>query len=143
MTAGSTRSVGTWALCAAPTAPRPGGGTAATSAAARMFRGYGAVLLFVLAWELLSRAGVVDLSVIPPFTLVVVTLVDGLVGGALLDDIAISLQRAGIAFAAAVALGIPLGLFMGRFRRSSARSTRSSSSSGRPRRWRSTRSSSC
>ena len=38
---------------------------------------------------------------------------NGLAGGALLDDIAISLQRSGIAFAAAVALGIPLGLFMG------------------------------
>jgi sulfonate transport system permease protein len=37
----------------------------------------------------------------------------GLASGALLDDIAISLQRSGLAFGAAVALGIPLGLFMG------------------------------
>ena len=34
----------------------------------------------------------------------------------MLDDIAISLQRAGIAFGAAVVLGIPLGLFMGQIR---------------------------
>jgi sulfonate transport system permease protein len=40
----------------------------------------------------------------------------------LLDDIAISLQRAGIAFLAAVAFAIPLGLFMGRSgRRAGAR----------------------
>ena len=40
----------------------------------------------------------------------------GLASGALLDDIAISLRRSGIAFGAAVALGIPLGLFMGQIR---------------------------
>jgi sulfonate transport system permease protein len=37
----------------------------------------------------------------------------GISSGALIDDIGISLQRAGIAFAAAVIVGIPLGLFMG------------------------------
>ncbi|TIY02220.1 MAG: ABC transporter permease subunit, partial [Mesorhizobium sp.] len=37
-------------------------------------------------------------------------------GGTLLGDIAISLQRAGLAFAAAVAVAIPLGLFMGQVR---------------------------
>jgi sulfonate transport system permease protein len=41
---------------------------------------------------------------------------NGIFHGRLLGDISISLQRSGIAFAAAVGLGIPLGLFMGQIR---------------------------
>ncbi len=40
----------------------------------------------------------------------------GISGGALLDDIAISLQRSGTAFVGAVVLAIPLGLLMGQVR---------------------------
>jgi sulfonate transport system permease protein len=48
--------------------------------------------------------------------MIIAALWKGLAGGSLLGDIAISLQRAGIAFAAAVAVAIPLGLFMGQVR---------------------------
>ena len=51
--------------------------------------------------------------VFPPLDSIATALWKGLASGALLDDIAISLQRSGLAFGAAVALGIPLGLFMG------------------------------
>ncbi|VDZ73958.1 aliphatic sulfonates transport permease [Atlantibacter hermannii] len=53
---------------------------------------------------------------IPPLDNIVIALWNGISSGALLDDIAISLQRAGLAFFSAVAIGIPLGLFMGQIR---------------------------
>ncbi|ESY74119.1 hypothetical protein X743_10210 [Mesorhizobium sp. LNHC252B00] len=53
---------------------------------------------------------------LPPIGMIAAALWKGLAGGALLGDIAIILQRAGIAFAAAVAVAIPLGLFMGQVR---------------------------
>ena len=57
--------------------------------------------------------GWVNPAVFPPLDSIATALWKGLASGALLDDIAISLQRSGLAFGAAVALGIPLGLFMG------------------------------
>ena len=53
---------------------------------------------------------------ITPLDKIIAATWTGVVGGALLDDIAISLQRSGLAFAAAVSLGIPMGLFMGQVR---------------------------
>ena len=55
-------------------------------------------------------------AVFPPIDMIVAALWNGLAGGALLGDIAISLQRAGTAFVAAVLVAIPLGLFMGQVR---------------------------
>ena len=63
-----------------------------------------------------SRAGWINAAVLPPLDAIGAALWNGLAGGALLDDVAISLQRAGTAFAAAVVIGIPLGLFMGQIR---------------------------
>ncbi|MEI2298228.1 ABC transporter permease [Ensifer sp. MJa1] len=77
---------------------------------------YGVVLAFLAFWQASSSIGWVNPAVFPPLDVIVAALWDGLSSGALLDDIAISLQRSGIAFAAAVALGIPLGLFMGQVR---------------------------
>ncbi|WP_199260444.1 ABC transporter permease [Paracoccus binzhouensis] len=74
---------------------------------------YGLVIGFLLLWEAASRLGWVSAAVLPPLEQVAAALWDGLASGALVDDIAASLQRAGIAFAAAVGLGIPLGLLMG------------------------------
>jgi sulfonate transport system permease protein len=80
-------------------------------------RRYGAVVLFFLAWQLASQFELVDPSVIPPFTTVVAAMIDGFVGGKLLDNMLVSLGRSGLAFGLAVTLAIPLGLFMGSFRR--------------------------
>lgn len=74
---------------------------------------YGVLIAFLVLWQVASKTGWLNAAVFPPLDTIVIALWNGLVGGFLLDDIAISLQRAGIAFAAAVALGIPLGLFMG------------------------------
>ena len=74
---------------------------------------YGLLIAFFLAWQVASKTGWLSAAVFPPIDAIARALWTGVVGGALIDDIAISLQRAGIAFAAAVALGIPVGLFMG------------------------------
>ncbi len=77
---------------------------------------YGLILGFLALWQVSSTRGWVNPAVFPPLDVIVAALWDSLASGALVDDIAISLQRAGIAFFAAIALGIPLGLFMGQIR---------------------------
>jgi sulfonate transport system permease protein len=74
---------------------------------------YSLVAGFLILWQVSSSQGWVNPAVFPPLDVIVAALWDGLASGALLDDIAISLQRSGTAFASAVAIGIPLGLFMG------------------------------
>lgn len=77
---------------------------------------YGLVLTFLALWQVSSTRGWVNPSVFPPLDLILSALWGSLASGALLDDIAISLQRSGIAFVGAVAIGIPLGLVMGQAR---------------------------
>lgn len=71
---------------------------------------------FLAVWQIGSTQGWIYPTVFPPLDAILSALWQGLTSGALLDDIAISLQRSGIAFAAAVGLAIPLGLFMGLIR---------------------------
>jgi len=71
---------------------------------------------FLALWQVGSTFGWINQTVFPPLDKIIAATWTGVVGGALLDDIAISLQRAGLAFGAAVAFGIPLGLFMGQIR---------------------------
>ena len=87
-------------------------GTAGAAALSR----WGLLLAFLLLWQVASVQGWVSASVLPPLGTIAEALWRGIAGGALLDDLAISLQRSGLAFAAAVGLGIPLGLLMGQLR---------------------------
>ncbi|ESX64219.1 MULTISPECIES: ABC transporter permease [unclassified Mesorhizobium] len=82
----------------------------------RFLSRYGALIAFLAIWQVSSSAGWVNTAVLPPIDMIVAALWKGLAGGTLLGDIAISLQRAGLAFAAAVLVAIPLGLFMGQVR---------------------------
>lgn len=77
---------------------------------------FGLVAAFLAFWQVGATLGWINPTVFPPLDRIIGATWNGLVGGALLDDIAISLQRSGIAFAAAVSLAIPLGLFMGQIR---------------------------
>lgn len=79
-------------------------------------RRYGLLAGFLAVWQIGSTQGWINATVFPPLDAILAALWQGLSGGALIDDIAISLQRSGLAFAAAVGLGIPLGLFMGQIR---------------------------
>ncbi|RWA62962.1 ABC transporter permease [Mesorhizobium sp. M1C.F.Ca.ET.193.01.1.1] len=80
---------------------------------ARILSRYGVLLGFLALWQVAASSGWVNAAVLPPVDTIVAALWKGLAGGSLLGDIAISLQRAGIAFAAAVVVAIPLGLVMG------------------------------
>lgn len=93
--------------------PRPAPSRGLREGAGRFLSRWGLVIGFVILWQVAGKLGWVSPAVFPPLDRIAVALWDGLSSGALLDDIAISLQRAGLAFAAAVALGIPLGLLMG------------------------------
>ena len=77
---------------------------------------YGLLVLFFAGWQIASTAGWLNAAIIPPLDKIFVALWNGITQGALLGDISISLQRAGLAFAAAIVVGIPLGLFMGQIR---------------------------
>jgi sulfonate transport system permease protein len=79
-------------------------------------RRYGLLAGFLAVWQIGSTQGWINPTVFPPLDAIIVALWQGLTSGALIDDIGISLQRSGLAFAAAVGLGIPLGLFMGQIR---------------------------
>lgn len=79
-------------------------------------RRYGLLFGFLAFWQIGSTLGWINPTVFPPLDKILAATWTGVVGGALLDDIAISLQRSGLAFAAAVGLGIPMGLFMGQIR---------------------------
>ncbi|TIV70843.1 MAG: ABC transporter permease [Mesorhizobium sp.] len=85
-------------------------------ASARILSRYGVLLGFLALWQVAASAGWVNAAVLPPIDTIVAALWKGLAGGSLLGDIAISLQRAGLAFAAAVVVAIPLGLVMGQMR---------------------------
>jgi sulfonate transport system permease protein len=82
----------------------------------RVLRRYGLLLGFLTYWQIGASLGWINPTVFPPLDKIVAATWTGVVGGALLDDIALSLQRSGLAFAAAVGLGIPLGLAMGQVR---------------------------
>ncbi|MDX8502348.1 ABC transporter permease [Mesorhizobium sp. VK4C] len=83
---------------------------------ARILSRYGVLLGFLALWQVAASSGWVNTAVLPPIDTIVAALWKGLAGGSLLGDIAISLQRAGFAFAAAVVVAIPLGLVMGQVR---------------------------
>lgn len=86
-------------------------------AAGRAFVGrYGLLAAFLVLWQVAATLAWVNPAIFPPLDTIAAALWKGIVSGALIDDIAISLQRSGTAFAAAVILGIPLGLFMGQIR---------------------------
>jgi len=77
---------------------------------------YGALAAFLALWQISSALGWVSPAILPGIDKVAVALWNGLIGGALDADVAISLQRAGLAFLTAVVVGIPLGLLMGQIK---------------------------
>ncbi|SFO06396.1 sulfonate transport system permease protein [Mesorhizobium sp. NFR06] len=85
-------------------------------ASGRILSRYGVLLGFLALWQVAASRGWVNAAVLPPIDAIIVALWKGVAGGSLLGDIAISLQRAGLAFVAAVVVAIPLGLVMGQAR---------------------------
>ena len=103
-------------LDAAPARPASEPWSRARATAGGLLSRWGLVAGFLLLWQVASMRGWVSPSVLPPLDAIAAALWRGIIGGALLDDLAISFRRSGTAFAAAIALGIPLGLLMGQIR---------------------------
>ena len=77
---------------------------------------YGLLIAFAVLWQISPSLGWTNPAVLPPLDTIFIALWNGVTAGTFAHDITISLQRAGIAFGAAIGLGIPLGLFMGQIR---------------------------
>jgi NitT/TauT family transport system permease protein len=73
-------------------------------------------LLFLLAWELLVRTGVLDERYVPPPTRVLQVLGELLASGELLVHLGASLRRIMLGFLLGAGLGVVLGLLMGWFK---------------------------
>jgi NitT/TauT family transport system permease protein len=73
---------------------------------------YSPLLLLALAWEILTRAGLVSTLALPPLSEVAVAWVDLIRTGELVTNGAASLWRAGAGLALAVVLGAALGILM-------------------------------
>lgn len=94
-------------------------GDLASRAAATLSQGfarYGVLIGFLALWQVSSLVGWSNPAVFPSLDAILSALWKGIAGGDLLDDIAISLQRSGLAFVGALVVAIPLGLFMGQIR---------------------------
>jgi sulfonate transport system permease protein len=72
----------------------------------------GPLLLFI-AWDLVVRFGLVRPILLPSPTDTLITLVQGMAGGALLADCVVTVMRTLIAFLIAAVLGMPLGIILG------------------------------
>ncbi|MBB4952963.1 sulfonate transport system permease protein [Agrobacterium vitis] len=81
-----------------------------------MMARFGALIVLAVLWQVSSTVGWLNPAVFPPLDRVLDALWSGFSTGPLWRDVLISLQRSGIAFVAAVGLGIPLGLLMGQIR---------------------------
>jgi hypothetical protein len=66
----------------------------------------------LLAWELSVRTGAVQAITWPAFSSVVVALVRQLLGGELLGEMLVTLERLFVGYALAVVVGIGLGVLM-------------------------------
>jgi NitT/TauT family transport system permease protein len=70
-------------------------------------------LLLFLAWDLVVRFGLIKAILLPPPAATIGTLVTGLLGGPLLVDFLVTVNRTLQAFAIAAVLGMPLGVLLG------------------------------
>lgn len=75
--------------------------------------GSSSVILFFVAWEALPRYGILNKAIIPTFSSVVQKLYFLAAQGDLFKHMEISLQRAGLGFLLAAAVGIPAGFLLG------------------------------
>jgi sulfonate transport system permease protein len=73
------------------------------------------VIVFLLAWELAPRAGMVDPTYTSQPSRIITAGLEILRAGGFLRDVSISLFEFGAGFALAIAIGVPLGLVLGRF----------------------------
>ena len=76
-----------------------------------------AIALFLIAWEVAPRLGLVNPTFLPPFSAVMVSGFDYAWSGKLGPQIFVSVERAAGGFFLGVVTGVPLGLLLGWFGR--------------------------
>lgn len=74
-----------------------------------------AVVVFLAAWELAPRTGAVDATFTSQPSRVIAAGLDIVRSGGFVDDVSVSLAEFAIGFGLAIAIGVPLGLLLGRF----------------------------
>lgn len=74
------------------------------------------LLSLICIWEIISRAGIF-VYIMPPFSLILIRLIQMLVNGQLTEHIVASLIRSFMGFALAATLGVSLGIILGWSRR--------------------------
>jgi NitT/TauT family transport system permease protein len=77
----------------------------------------GVLLAGVLIWELLPRTGVVDPSLLPPFSVALLTLITLFADGTIIDDLVVTVFEVLVAFAIGGSLGVVSGLVLGTYAR--------------------------
>lgn len=75
------------------------------------------IVIFLLIWEVVSRAGIIDSNFLPPFSVVIKTFFQMLISGELITNIVVSLKRSLAGFGLGLVIAIPLGLIIGSFRK--------------------------
>jgi ABC-type nitrate/sulfonate/bicarbonate transport system permease component len=107
----SVHVVGT--LVQRPTAPR----WTSTARARRLFVGTATIACILLAWEMVVDAGLVDPLFISSPSRIYVAGIEPFRSGDIWPDIKVSTTEFSFGYLAAIAVGIPLGLLMGWYRR--------------------------
>lgn len=74
-----------------------------------------AVVVFLAAWELAPRTGAVDATFTSQPSRVIAAGLNIVRSGGFLNDVSVSLAEFAIGFGLAIAIGVPLGLLLGRF----------------------------
>jgi NitT/TauT family transport system permease protein len=74
-----------------------------------------AVGAFLVVWELAPRTGVVDVTFTSQPSRVIAAGLTIVTAGGFLNDVSVSLTEFAIGFGLAIAIGVPLGLVLGRF----------------------------
>ena len=105
-------ATGTGTPWASPLQSSPSAATQRTTYWNRMTPFIGPVLLFIV-WDLVVRLGWIKPILLPPPADTLTSLINGLAGGPLLKDFAVTLWRTFQAFMVAAVVGVPLGVVLG------------------------------
>lgn len=76
-------------------------------------RPYLVIVGIVIAWEILARSGLIEELVLPKFSTVIVTMVDGIRSGTLIYSAGWSILRVLMGFFIGAFLAVPIGLLIG------------------------------
>lgn len=91
-------------------------GWVASGLTGRVLTSSAAIVVFLLVWEIVPRAGIVDSIFLPPFSRVLSTWIELAGNGQLWQHLGASLGRSLAGFLIAVVLAVPLGLVIGWYR---------------------------